>query len=233
MVTRAESPYRSTDPWVGSTTRTGNRSRVGLPPLWRPPGQAQETTVAMTHPPHPDQPSHSTGPVHGAYPPGPPAGQAGDPAAQGRPPYAPPPQRPPADDLGRAPSDRYPGGFGGPHASEAPSPGGAAVQRDGYTRKSFFGALLDLSFDHMVTIRLIRLSYVLVLAFTVVSALALLLLAWSFSEWNGMLALLTMLATPVICLFQILATRMFLEFLINQFKITEELRKLRESGGFR
>jgi hypothetical protein len=82
----------------------------------------------------------------------------------------------------------------------------------------------------MITIKLIRLVYVLVIGFTGLTALTMLLFAWSFSEWNGTLALATLLATPVVSLFQIVVTRMALEFVINQFKITEELRKIREAG---
>ncbi|MBC6457494.1 DUF4282 domain-containing protein [Actinomadura sp. HBU206391] len=85
----------------------------------------------------------------------------------------------------------------------------------------------------MVTIKLIRLVYVLAIGFTGITALAMLLLAWSFSEWNGFLALLTFVATPIVSLFQIVITRMILEFVINQFKITDELRKIRESGRLR
>jgi membrane protein YdbS with pleckstrin-like domain len=85
----------------------------------------------------------------------------------------------------------------------------------------------------MITIKLIRLVYVIVIGLTGVTALAMLLFAWSFAEWNGALALATLVATPVVSLFQIVVTRMALEFVINQFKITEELRKIREGGKAR
>jgi hypothetical protein len=85
----------------------------------------------------------------------------------------------------------------------------------------------------MITIKLIRLFYLLAIGFTGVTALVMLILAWSFSEWNGALALVTFLAIPIVSLFQIVVTRMVLEFMINQFKITDELRKIRESGGIR
>lgn len=97
-----------------------------------------------------------------------------------------------------------------------------------YTEKGFFGALLDLSFDHMITIKLMRMVYLACLGFAGLTGFVMLMLAWSFAVWNGTLALATLVAIPVVCFFQVVSSRMFLEFLINQFKITEELRKIRE-----
>jgi apolipoprotein N-acyltransferase len=82
----------------------------------------------------------------------------------------------------------------------------------------------------MITIKLIRLIYVGVIGLTCVTALVMLLFAWSFAVWSGKLALATLIATPVVALFQIVVSRIALEFVINQFKITDELRKIREGG---
>lgn len=102
-----------------------------------------------------------------------------------------------------------------------------------YKEKGFFGTLLDLSFDHMITIRLIRMVYLACLGFAGLTGFVMLLLAWSFSVWNGTLAVATLIAIPIVCFFQIVSSRMVLEFLINQFKITEELRKIRDIDAAR
>ncbi|WP_261986589.1 DUF4282 domain-containing protein [Actinomadura sp. HBU206391] len=186
----------------------------------------------MTDTPEPGRPHH---------PPGPGAGRSGGPESYGPPPRpagSGPGSRPgPAPSPGPGPTPG-PGAGPGPGAPgpNQPPPGWVPQPRSAepeYSRKGFFGALFDLSFDHMVTIKLIRLVYVLAIGFTGITALAMLLLAWSFSEWNGFLALLTFVATPIVSLFQIVITRMILEFVINQFKITDELRKIRESGRLR
>lgn len=80
----------------------------------------------------------------------------------------------------------------------------------------------------MVTIKVIRMAYALAIA--VYSAIALLMLyeAWGFSVWNSFLEWITILATPVVWLGGILTARLTLEFAINQFKITEYLKAIRD-----
>lgn len=126
---------------------------------------------------------------------------------------------------------------GGPW--QAPPPGhGAPPQPPGYGPRSregkgLFGALFDLNFDHMVTANLIKMSYVLAIVIYSLIALVMLLFAWSFSVWNKPLALATLVATPIVWIGGLLATRMVLEFVINQFKITEHLKAMREREGLR
>jgi hypothetical protein len=110
-----------------------------------------------------------------------------------------------------------------PEPRQGPGSGAASPQY-----KGFFGSLLDLNFDHLITTKMIKLVYSL--ALTGITLLAL-LMAWyglAFLKWNPTLGVLTLMATPFVWLFQIVATRMTLEFLINQFKISEYLRVIKD-----
>lgn len=156
--------------------------------------------------------------------------QGGPPPYQGEPPYyqgdaypyqgdphhyqSPPPQQPPGGHWQTPPP-----GYG---PSPQPSPRGPRGD------KGFFGALFDVNFDHMVTTRMIKASYVLALVIYSLIGIVMLLFAWSFSVWNKPLALATIVATPIVWLSGLLSTRLILEFAINQFKITEHLKALRE-----
>jgi len=90
--------------------------------------------------------------------------------------------------------------------------------------------LLDPNFNYMITRTVFRFVYRLTLTGTSLFAL---LMAWyglAFLQWSATLGVLILLATPMIWFFQVMAVRLTLEFLINQFKITEYLQILKEQG---
>ena len=96
--------------------------------------------------------------------------------------------------------------------------------------KGFLGSVLDLNFDYMVTTRMVKLVYALTLG---VITLFSLWVAWYglwFLAGNTMLGIATLIAAPIIWLVPTLAVRMTLEFFINQFKITEYLRIIKDQG---
>lgn len=103
-------------------------------------------------------------------------------------------------------------------------------------KKGFFGALLDTKFDAMVTPMLIRGFYLLALAIITMFSLAIFLLIWglagddTYGDAPAWPFIVAVIFTPVFWLFQVLIVRMALEFVINQFKITEELQKIRRSS---
>ena len=102
-------------------------------------------------------------------------------------------------------------------------------------KKGFFGALLDTKFDAMVTPMLIRGFYLLALAIITMFSLAIFLLIWglagddTYGDAPAWPFIVAVIFTPVFWLFQVLLVRMALEFVINQFKITEELQKIRRN----
>jgi hypothetical protein len=91
--------------------------------------------------------------------------------------------------------------------------------------------ILDVNFERMVTTKLIKLIYRVAL---VVITLTTLLMIWyglDFLTWNISLGLMTLLAAALGWLINVLLVRVFLEFLINQFKITEHLRSIKNGDG--
>ncbi|MDL4819635.1 DUF4282 domain-containing protein [Actinomadura opuntiae] len=154
---------------------------------------------------HPSDPGHSPRPPAS----GPPGG-----------PYGPPPQQ---QQPGPVPGPR-PGYGTGPY--EQPQPWQPPPHDP--QQKNLLGALFDTNFDHMVTTQMIKIVYRLALVLITLFAL---LVAWygvAFLEWNTTLGLLTLIATPFLWVSQLLTTRMVLEFLINQFKISEYLRAIKD-----
>ncbi|GAA0356792.1 DUF4282 domain-containing protein [Actinoallomurus spadix] len=150
----------------------------------------------------------------------------GDPQPHpGGPPYGgyapPPPNQPPPPAAWQGPPPGYgpPAPYPGPPARPARPAG-----------KGFLGALFDMSFDHMVTIKVVRAAYALSIAAYTGIALLMLYEAWGFSVWNKFLEWITILATPVVWLTGILTTRLALEFVINQFKISEHLKVIRDQN---
>ena len=170
--------------------------------------------------PHDDSgrrpPPPRQGEPYSSYPGGPP------PPYQGNPYQSAPPQQ--------QPGDAWQGPPPGYEAAQQPPAPPAYVPRGD---KGFFGALFDVNFDHMVTTSLLKATYVLALVVYSLISLVMLLFAWSFSVWNKPLALATLLATPLVWIAGLLATRLTLEFVINQFKITEHLKAIREREGLR
>jgi hypothetical protein len=174
----------------------------------------------------PDDPGHRPPPPRQ----GDPQPYQGDPQPHpgGQPPhgYAPPPNQPPPP---AGPWQGPPPGYGpppqGPYGSPGYSPRPAG--------KGFLGALFDANFDHMVTTRLIKAAYALAIVVYSLISLLLLLLAWSFFVWNKPLGFITLIAAPIFWIAGLLSTRIVLEFVINQFKISEHLKAIREQGEAR
>jgi hypothetical protein len=165
--------------------------------------EAEETE--MSNPP--DDPGHR-----------PPQPRPGEPQPyQGGP--HPPPQHPP-------PGQPWPGPSGyGPR----PQPLEAGYQR----RKGLLGHLFDFTFDHMVTPQLIKGAYRFAVLFTSMVAVVWLIVGFWLFQYGWLLTVFVVLFTPPLWVTSLLAIRMFLEFLINQFKITEHLKAMRERDGLR
>ncbi|ROO82851.1 uncharacterized protein DUF4282 [Actinocorallia herbida] len=121
-------------------------------------------------------------------------------------------------------------------------PGEAPPQQHGpppVKRKGFFGALLDTRFDAMVTPMLIRGFYLLSLAVITLFSILLFLFIWGlggnnpYEETPAWPIITAIIVTPLFWIFQVVCVRLALEFVINQFKITEELQKIRRNTGQR
>lgn len=93
------------------------------------------------------------------------------------------------------------------------------------------GALFDLNFDSMVTAKIIKIIYVLAM---VPISLVSLTLAWYglayIEQEYAVLGLVALVSAPLLWLLQVLMTRVVLEFMINQFKISEYLRAIKDKS---
>jgi hypothetical protein len=91
--------------------------------------------------------------------------------------------------------------------------------------------LFDFTFDHMVTPQLIKGAYFFAVLFTSMTAVVWLIVGFWLFQYGWLLTVFIVLFTPPLWLLSLIAIRMFLEFLINQFKITEHLKAMREREG--
>lgn len=161
----------------------------------------------------------------------PPPPRQGEPPSsyQGAPP--PPYQGDPRAYQG-APPPQQPGGpWQGPPPGYGPRP---PVPEAGYKRgKGLMGNLFDFTFDHMVTPQLIKGAYFFAVLFTSMTALVWLIIGFWLFQYGWLLTVFIVLFTPPLWVLSLLGIRMFLEFLINQFKITEHLKAMREREGLR
>ncbi|MCO6006611.1 DUF4282 domain-containing protein [Actinoallomurus purpureus] len=147
----------------------------------------------------------------------------------GQPPYSgypPPPNQPPPP---ASPWQGPPPGYGPPPHAPQGSPGYPPRPAG----KGFFGAIFDMNFDHMITVKLARVIYVVFLLLISFFSLIILWYGYSIFQWNALLGLMVSFAAPLTWIFYVLVLRVSMEFVINQFKITEHLKAIRERGDLR
>ena len=94
-------------------------------------------------------------------------------------------------------------------------------------KQGFFGGLFDLSFTEFVTIRIIKVLFVLAIVFSGIGALVILIKGFRGGTTTGLLALI---AAPIAFLLYVLAARIWLEIIIVLFRIAENTGKLVEQG---
>ena len=94
--------------------------------------------------------------------------------------------------------------------------------------KGFFGSLFDFSFTSFVTTRIIKVLYVLILVLAVVSALVYTIIAFKVSAGFGFLTLV--IGDPLFIIIVMAFWRLVLEAFIVVFRISEDIRALRERG---
>jgi hypothetical protein len=94
--------------------------------------------------------------------------------------------------------------------------------------KGFFGALFDFSFTSFVTTKIIKVLYVLILVLAVVSALVYTIIAFRVSSGFGILTLV--IGDPLFIIIVMAFWRLVLEAFIVVFRISDDIRALRERG---
>ena len=95
--------------------------------------------------------------------------------------------------------------------------------------RGFVAALFDFGFTSFVTPKVIKVLYMLIVIGTVVSALVFTLLAFKASTAFGILTLV--FGDPLFILIVLAIYRIILEFFVVAFRISEDMRALRERGS--
>jgi hypothetical protein len=93
--------------------------------------------------------------------------------------------------------------------------------------KGFFGGLFDLSFTEFVTIRVIKVLYILAILISAIGALVLLI--GGIAKGGGM-AFIAIILAPIAFFLYILMARIWLEVIIVLFRIAENTGRLVEQG---
>jgi hypothetical protein len=95
----------------------------------------------------------------------------------------------------------------------------------------FLNALFDFSFTSFVTPKVIKILYILIMILTGLGAAGFIASAFSLSLGFGLIALFIL--APLFFLITIALYRIVLEFFIVVFRMSEDIRTLRDRGGLR
>ena len=124
------------------------------------------------------------------------------------------------------------GGWGPPPAGQGavPPPPGSAPSTLSYevVEPSFLSSLFDFSFQTMITPRIIKLLYVLVIVGAGLTGLALLAAGLTSLEFAGPRAIILVLMGPVSFLVTAVYGRVLLEVIVIFFKMGDEVSQIRE-----
>jgi uncharacterized membrane protein len=89
---------------------------------------------------------------------------------------------------------------------------------EGVPRRGFFSALMDTRFDSLITPSLVRFVYVIAMILIALAMLALVISGFADSAGTGVLLLIV---APLLGLFYLIVTRLWLELVVVLFKIRD------------
>jgi Domain of unknown function (DUF4282) len=115
-----------------------------------------------------------------------------------------------------------------PQGTSQPGVFEQGASQQGAESKGFFRALFDFSFTSFVTTKIIKVLYVLILVLAVVSALVYTIVAFRVSPGFGILTLV--IGDPLFIIIVMAFWRLVLEAFIVVFRISDDIRALRERG---
>ena len=155
--------------------------------------------------------------------------------------YGPPPPRPsgpgqpPQPPLQPSPARPTPGPGGLPPGWDYQAFDESNDARRPEAGKGFFGALFDTNFNHLITPKLIKLLYVLLLIVITLWNVGLLALGLAIANWDDGWAwgVMIIIVTPFLWLIGIIFSRIILEAVIVRFKGVEYLRIMKDKDGTR
>lgn len=116
-----------------------------------------------------------------------------------------------------------------PHASAPPPPNpGPSYTAPTLTERGFFSSLFDLSFTSLITTKIIKFLYLISIVLIGLAALFFVLAAFHQSTGAGLLVLV--IVAPLVSLFYLIYTRVFLELVIALFRIMENTAEMVAQG---
>jgi hypothetical protein len=105
------------------------------------------------------------------------------------------------------------------------------------TDKGFFGSLFDFSFDNFIAPKLVKFLYVLSLIGATIYAIFLLIFGLAAlgggTDSSAGVGLLAIIGAPILWFVWLILARLYLELVIVMFKISEDVRDIRDSGSVR
>jgi Domain of unknown function (DUF4282) len=103
--------------------------------------------------------------------------------------------------------------------------------------RGFFGSLFDFSFDNFIAPKLVKFLYVLSLILLTLFAIGYIIFGFAAMAAGGdsgaLVGLLIIVVTPIIWFLYVMVTRVWLELLIVMFKISEDIKDIRDSRTLR
>jgi uncharacterized protein DUF4282 len=135
-----------------------------------------------------------------------------------------------------------PGGWQQPPGQQYPQhPQHAAYQPPAGPRydndKGFFGSLFDFSFDNFIAPKLVKFLYVLFLILISLGAIFYVIVGFglmaSGDDQGAIVGLLVILLSPVLWFLMVMGARLQLELVIVMFKISEDIKDIRDSRTLR
>jgi hypothetical protein len=150
-------------------------------------------------------------------------------------PGQPPPRRPPPGAPGGRPYGPPPGARpGGQPGGPRPVPPQTQPEaRYGPERKGLLGTLLNTDFEELVTPKLIKVFYTVILAIVTVWALLMLAIGLWVFQYGWLLTVAAFVFVPPSWLAVMILVRVFMEGIIVHFKGVEYLRVMKDRDGTR
>ena len=97
-----------------------------------------------------------------------------------------------------------------------------------FQAKSFFAGLFDFSFTTFITLKFLRVIYIVLMVFSVIGGLVLFA---SLASRGGVGVLLGLILAPLVMLFYVVVARIYLELIALLFRIGENTTLLVQQGG--
>jgi hypothetical protein len=94
--------------------------------------------------------------------------------------------------------------------------------------KGFFQSLLDVSFTHFVTTKIIKVLYVLAMVVILLAGLMYLIAGLTT---GGVIALVSIVLVPIVTLISVVYARVILEFVVVVFRISEHTAVMAQAAA--